>query len=107
MSTLRSTQSYTQQMRNPLSLTDSVYTNGNYDIHQSIGALFAQLWDTERSAGQIQGWIRVRRGGECQWYQDGSISFFSCPDPYVGGNTNLELINQVQCSDQNTNFRNS
>ena len=47
----------------------------------------------------------MRGGGECQWYQDSSISFFSCPDPYVGGSTNLELINQVQCSDQNTEIR--
>ena len=50
-------------------------------------------------------WIWVRKGGERQWYQDSSISFFSCPDPYVGGSTNLELINQVQCSDQNTETR--
>ena len=87
-----------EQRRNPLSLTDSVYTNGNYDIHQSIRALFAQSWDTNRSAGWIQGQIRARGGGEHQWYQDSGISFFSCPDPYVGGSTNLELINQVQCS---------
>ena len=58
-----------EQRQNPLSLTDSVYTNGNYDIHQSIRALFVQSWDTNRSAGQIQGWIRVRGGGEQQGHR--------------------------------------
>ena len=94
-----------EQRQNPLSLTDSVYTNSAYEIHQSIGALFVQSWDTNRSAGQIQGWIRACGGGERQWYQDGGISFFSCPNPYVGGSTNLELINQVQCSNQNAEIR--
>src|SRR6266571_5150219 len=71
-----------EQRQNPLSLTDSVYMNSAYDIHKSIGALFVQSWDTDRSTGQIQGQIQAC-GGECQWYQDSSISFFSCPDPYV------------------------
>src|SRR6266704_2177389 len=94
-----------EQRWNPLSLTDSVYTNSDYDIHQSISALFTQLWDTDRSTGWIQGWIWACIGGECQWYQDSDISFFSCPDLYVGGSTNLELINQVQHPDQNAEIR--
>src|SRR6266568_7081839 len=53
-----------KQRQNPLSLTDSVYTNGAYDIHQSIGALFAWSWDTDTSTGGIQGWIRAHGGGE-------------------------------------------
>ena len=86
-------------------MTDSVYTNSDYDIHQSVGALFARLWDTDTSAGGIQGRIRAHGGGEHQWYQDSGISFFSCPNPYVGGSTNLELINQVQCSNQKPEIR--
>src|SRR6266568_5525138 len=66
-----------EQRWNPLSLTDSVYTNSAYDIHQSIRALFMQSWDTNRSTGWIQGQIRVCGGGEHQWYQDSGISFFS------------------------------
>src|SRR6266704_1166992 len=88
-----------KQRGNLLSLTDSVYMNSAYDIHNSIGVLFTQLWDTDRSTGQIQGLIQAHRGGEHQWYQDSDISFFSCPNLYVGGSTNLELINQVQHSD--------
>src|SRR6266704_1154393 len=57
-----------EQRQNPLSLTDSVYTNSAYDIHKSISALFMWLWDTDTSTGGIQGWIRVRGGGEHQWY---------------------------------------
>src|SRR6266704_3739776 len=106
MNTLWSTRDpMPKQRQNPLSLTDSVYMNSAYDIHQSIGALFAQSWDTNKSAGQIQGRIRAHGGGERQWYQDSSISFFSCPNPYVGGSTNLELINQVQHSDWNAETR--
>src|SRR6266704_5782305 len=48
-----------EQRQNPLSLTDSVYTNGAYDIHKSIGALFMWLWDTDTSTGGIQGRIRA------------------------------------------------
>src|SRR6266704_1834412 len=44
-----------EQRQNPLNLTNSVYTNSTYDIHQSIRALFMQLWDTNRSTGRIQG----------------------------------------------------
>ena len=94
-----------EQRQNPLNLTNSVYTNSTYDIHQSIRALFMQLWDTNRSAGWIQGQIRAHGGGEQQWYEDNGISFFSCPDPYVGGSTNLELINQVQHSNWNAETR--
>src|SRR6266704_1307145 len=36
-----------EQRQNPLSLTNSVYMNGTYDIHKSISALFAQSWDTD------------------------------------------------------------
>src|SRR6266704_2213314 len=56
-----------EQRQNPLSLTDSVYMNGTYDIHKSISALFAQSWDTDTSAGGIQGRIQARGGGERQW----------------------------------------
>src|SRR6266568_2747323 len=55
-----------EQRQNPLSLTDSVYMNGAYDIHKSIGALFVWSWDTDTSAGGIQGQIQVCRGGEHQ-----------------------------------------
>src|SRR6266704_1137996 len=44
-----------KQRQNPLSLTNSVYMNSDYDIHQSISALFTWLWDTDTSAGGIQG----------------------------------------------------
>src|SRR6266704_2844509 len=42
-----------EQRQNPLSLTNSVYMNSTYDIHKSIGALFARSWDTDTSTGGI------------------------------------------------------
>ena len=73
------------------------FTNGEFNIKESVGGLFAPPLGEDTSPNGIDSHIRARRGNERQWYQGGRESYFSNPATQQG-NFHLELINQAQRS---------
>ena len=71
------------------------FTNGEFNIKESVGGLFAPSLGGDAAPNSIHGHIRARGGNERQWYQGGRESYFSNPAAQQG-NFHLELINQVQ-----------
>ena len=83
----------------PAYYSDPAFTNGNYVVQHSVGALFADSLDLGEHTGPLHGQIRARGGNERQWYKGAEASFFSCPEPRHG-ETHIELINQTYQSGQ-------
>src|SRR6266478_10161522 len=83
----------------PAYYSDPAFTNGNYVVQHSVGALFADSLDLRKHTGPLQGQICARGDNERQWYKGAEASFFSCPEPRCG-ETHIELINQTYRSCQ-------
>ena len=73
------------------------FTNGEFNVKESVGGLFALSLVEDASSNGIRGHIRAHGGNERQWYQGGRESYFSNP-VVQPGNFHLELINQDQHS---------
>jgi hypothetical protein len=91
----------------PLRYSDSRYVNCDYNIRDSLGAVFSKSLHEDREAGHVQGKIRVRGGGDGQWYEGAEVSYLACPEVFAG-TVNFEVVNQIQspgrCQPQNPTF---
>ncbi len=64
----------------PAYYSDPAFTNGNYVVQHSVGALFADSLDLRKPTGPFHGQIRAPGGNKQQWYKGAEASFFSCPE---------------------------
>jgi len=88
-----------EERKTPAYYSDPTFTNSDYVVQDSVGALFADSLDLRKYPGPFHGQIRAHRGNERQWYKNAGASYFSCPEP-CRGETHIELINQIHRLDQ-------
>jgi hypothetical protein len=84
-----------EEVARPVRHTDPDFVNCEYNVHDSIGAVFSKSLYEEREGEHVQGKIRARGGGERQWYEGAEVSYLVYPE-LLAGTTNIELINQIQ-----------
>ena len=68
----------------PVYFSHPDFTNGEFNVKESVGGLFMPSLGEDASSNGIHGHIRARGGNERQWYQGGRESYFSNPAAQPG-----------------------
>ena len=84
-----------EEVSRPIWHSDRKYINCDYNVCNSVGAVFAKSLHRDRKPRHMQGRICARGGGEMQWYNEADLSYLSCPEVFTG-TVNFELVNQIQ-----------